>query len=232
MKVHILWMTAVFLSLNFHSGESGYDVMVEICDNGFDDDGDNLIDLNDPDCECMQNQPESLIPNPSFEDQNCCPSGRSQLSCAVDWVQASEPTTDYIHTCGWLGWDNIALPVPFPDGDGVIGFRDGRNIQGVSERNWKEYLGACLILPLKAGIEYTFEFHVGFVDTQVSPAINITFFGTEDCEFLPFVRQVDESELLGNGVSVRYRHIRTPRRTSHTIDVRHNRHCHVGRRIR
>ena len=42
----------------------------EICDNGIDDDGDGLIDLNDPDCECNgfgtpQTIP-SLIPNPSF----------------------------------------------------------------------------------------------------------------------------------------------------------------------
>jgi gliding motility-associated-like protein len=160
--------------------------MVEICDNALDDDGDGLIDLNDSDCSCLQENPESLIPNPSFEEQNCCPAGRSELNCAVGWIQASEPTTDYIHTCGFPGWEGIDPPKPFPDGNGIVGFRDGRTIQGRPELNWKEYLGACLTSPLKAGIEYSFEFDVGLVSFERSPPIFVTFFGSTDCEYLPF----------------------------------------------
>ena len=179
-------MVGLIISLNFLIGEHSTLEMMEICDNALDDDGDGQIDLNDSDCECSEVEPLSLIPNPSFEDQTCCPSGRSELNCAADWIQASDPTTDYIHTCGWLGWNNIPAPMPFPDGDAVVGFRDGRNIQGTPEPNWKEYAGACLLAPLKKGVEYTFEFHVGFVDYSISPAINITFFGTSDCDNLPF----------------------------------------------
>ena len=51
----------------------------EICDNGIDDDQDGLIDLNDDDCACTVIEPVSVIPNPSFEDMNCCPTERSQL---------------------------------------------------------------------------------------------------------------------------------------------------------
>jgi len=40
--------------------------MIEDCRNSLDDDGDGLIDLNDPDCECEILNPESLIPNPSL----------------------------------------------------------------------------------------------------------------------------------------------------------------------
>ncbi|MFT5166836.1 MAG: hypothetical protein ACI8P3_002068 [Saprospiraceae bacterium] len=90
----------------------------EICDNAIDDDNDGLIDLNDPDCEYEIIEPVSLIPNPSFEDMNCCPSNRSQLNCTDSWIQASEPTTDYLHTCGWMGWDDFPPPLPFPDGQG------------------------------------------------------------------------------------------------------------------
>ncbi len=161
-------------------------LMVEICDNAEDDDGDGLVDLNDADCICMVIEPTSLIPNPSFEDMNCCPGTRSQLDCAEVWIQASEPTTDYINTCGWLGWDNFPAPFPFPDGEGIMGFRDGRVIQDTPEKNWKEYAGACLLGPLKAGTPYRFEFHVGFVDQTSSPLINISFFGTSDCMNLPF----------------------------------------------
>lgn len=181
--------------------------MIEICDNATDDDADGLIDLNDDDCSCIIIKPESLIPNPSFEDMNCCPSNRSQLDCADVWIQASEPTTDYIHTCGWFGWDNFPVPEPFPDGEAVMGFRDGRRIGGamasdsesLPEYNWKEYAGACLLGPLRARESYRFEFHVGFVDFQKSPAINISFFGTTDCENLPFGKGNEDLGCPTNG---------------------------------
>jgi len=50
---------------------------IEICDNAFDDDGDGMIDLNDEDCFCQFQMPESLIPNPSFEELDCCPAART-----------------------------------------------------------------------------------------------------------------------------------------------------------
>lgn len=163
------------------------DTMEEICDNAIDDDNDGLIDLNDSDCACILVEPVSLIPNPSFEELNCCPSNRSQLNCADVWIQASEPTTDLIHICNWLGWDEFPPPRPFPDGQGIMGFRDGRvrNNSGL-QANWKEYAGACLLSPLKADSLYRFQFDLGFVSSLRSPPINISFFGTSDCDNLPF----------------------------------------------
>ena len=163
-------------------------IAVEICENARDDDSDGLIDLNDPDCKCDIVDLASLIPNPSFEEMNCCPSSVSQLHCATGWVQASEPTTDFIHTCEWLGWPEFPPPVPFPHGEGIMGFRDGRVLQinGTPEYNWKEYAGACLSQPLLADTPYVFQFYVGFVDRFKSPRINITFFGSTDCANLPF----------------------------------------------
>ena len=161
---------------------------IEVCDNGLDDDNDGLIDLNDSDCDCPIIEPRSLIPNPSFEEQNCCPTDRAALNCATGWIQASAPTTDYIHTCGWPGPNEYEPPMPFPDGDGVMGFRDGRIGRDGDEGNpnWKEYAGACLLNPLEKGVEYRFEFELGFIDYQKSPPINVTFFGTTDCQYLPF----------------------------------------------
>lgn len=162
-------------------------LMEEICDNALDDDEDGLVDLNDPDCECEVIEPVSLIPNPSFEEMNCCPEDRSQLDCATGWVQASEPTTDYLHTCGWMGWEDFPPPQPFPDGEGIMGFRDGRVRNGLDpEPGWKEYAGACLAQPMLAGVTYRFEFEVGFVSFASSPPIYITFFGTDDCDNIPF----------------------------------------------
>lgn len=161
----------------------------ERCANAIDDDQDGLTDLNDPDCDCAGIQPTSLIPNPSFEDLECCPENRGQLDCASVWIQASEPTTDLIHNCGWSGWSNLQPPRPFPDGEGIMGFRDGRpSFMGEAEPrpNWKEYAGACLLAPLVAGTTYRFEFDIGFVGQDNSPDVDITFFGTTDCNNLPF----------------------------------------------
>lgn len=157
----------------------------EICDNAQDDDGDGLIDLNDPDCLCQAPEPSSLIPNPSFEETDCCPSGNGQLFCAKTWIQASEATTDYYNRCGYFTREQFPLPQPIPDGDAYIGFRNGRFGDNPNP-NWKEYTGACLLSPLEAGTSYTFEFYIGFVDFDVSPPMSVVLYGTTDCEYLPF----------------------------------------------
>lgn len=177
----------------------------EICDNAIDDDGDGLIDLNDiEDCECITIEPESLIPNPSFEDTNCCPESQSELNCASGWIQASYPTTDFIHSCGWMGWNNgideFPPPQPFPDGQGIVGFRDGVYLPAGSgpdavdiiRPNWKEYAGACLLSPMLADSAYRIEFDIGFVNSTSSPPIMVTLFGTTDCANLPFGAGEDE----------------------------------------
>ncbi|MBK7870583.1 MAG: gliding motility-associated C-terminal domain-containing protein [Saprospiraceae bacterium] len=157
----------------------------EICDNALDDDGDGLIDINDPDCECDARKPSSLIPNPSFEDHSCCPNAPGVLGCADTWIQASEPTTDYLHPCGWFGWDYMSVPLPIPDGEACVGFRNGKYRTEVDPQ-WKEYVGACLLAPLQAGKSYRIRFHVGYSDALYSPPTNIAFFGTTNCDNLPF----------------------------------------------
>jgi|AntRauTorckE5430_2_1112549.scaffolds.fasta_scaffold04042_1 gliding motility-associated-like protein len=162
---------------------------IENCANGQDDDGDGLTDLNDPDCACVLIEAVSLIPNPSFEELNCCPQNRSELYCADVWIQASEPTTDLIHDCGFPGWNGLLPPRPFPDGEGVLGFRDGRpglQQSNIPEPSWKEYAGACLLSPMLAGETYRFEFDIGFINRSNSPDINISFYGATNCDNLPF----------------------------------------------
>lgn len=170
-----------------------YDVLskvthTEICDNARDDDGDGWIDLNDAECNCPPLSPPSLFPNPSFEEQDCCPGNNSQLSCARGWIQASFPTTDYLHPCGWMGWDEFPLPVPIPDGEGLIGFRNGDvNVNGNGPRpNWKEYAGAILNEPLEIGKYYRIEFYLGFSNVIYSPPIQVAFYGAPSSHNLPF----------------------------------------------
>lgn len=174
----------------FSLGQAGaQNARTEICNNALDDDGDGFIDLNDTaDCKCKVIEPISLIPNPSFEEFNCCPQDRSQLNCAVTWIQASEATTDYIHNCGWIGRPTLPAPLPFPDGDAIVGFRNGTFGNQNNNPNWKEYTGACLLGPLKANTAYRFKFWIGFTHAINSPPMDVVFYGTTDCKNLPFGR--------------------------------------------
>lgn len=170
----------LLLSLNWLQGQ-------EICDNAIDDDGDGLVDLNDDDCICDSLLPSSLIPNPSFEEMSCCPNDNAELYCADNWIQASLPTTDYVHTCeGYLGNTSIPAfaPLPFADGEGGVGFRDG---QAQAGSNYKEYVGACLLESMEVGVSYRLDFFVGFRDNVTgSTSFNIALFASSNCANLPF----------------------------------------------
>ncbi|PHR45410.1 MAG: hypothetical protein COA32_13275 [Fluviicola sp.] len=160
----------------------------EICDNGIDDTGNGLIDLNDPDCDCDgfgQSQAiPSLIPNPSFEDNSCCPSSYSQLSCADTWIQATTATSDYFN-CGYSfgASDNAGLTPP--DGDAYVGaiYSDG----------WMEYVGACLLQPMNAGETYTLSFNIASVPMDNFGGtcnmnysdVDVTIYGSDNCGALP-----------------------------------------------
>ena len=178
----IIHLTAfLFFSLSFQLQAQ------EVCDNAIDDDGDGLTDLNDDDCICNSLVPSSLIPNPSFEEMTCCPLENERLDCADGWIQASAPTTDFVHTCGgYLGNTSIPAfaPLPFADGEGGVGFRDG---QGQVGSNYKEYVGACLTEPMETGASYRLDFFVGFQDNiPGSKDFNIALFATTQCSRLPF----------------------------------------------
>ena len=159
---------------------------VEHCSNALDDDQDGLTDLQDPDCACEGPLIPSPIPNPSFEDHSCCPDAQAQLNCADFWIDASEPTPDYFHMCGWQDFPSYQVPLPLPDGEGFIGFRNGQFEGAVLEPGWKEYVGACLNYPLLPGQLYQFSMYVGFGDDRHSPPLEFTFWGAESCDDLPF----------------------------------------------
>ena len=178
-------LLAIMMSLTIYHHISPFkQVSPEICDNSEDDDNDGLIDMNDEDCVCKPLEQLSLIPNPSFENQDCCPDGHSKLSCASDWVQASEGTPDYFHSCNYDG-SFFSLPQPIPNGEGFAGIIDG-SFTGKLIPELKEYLGSCLLEPLKIDTFYRLDFYTGFMDSKTSPDIIITLFGTTNCTNLPF----------------------------------------------
>lgn len=165
----------------------------EICNNGIDDNGNGLIDLNDSaGCFCTPPVP-SLIPNPSFEAMNCCPNTFSQMSCAQNWVQASNATADYMNTCGMVFPAATAAGlVPFPDGNGIAGL--------ISSIGYQEYIGACLITPMLKDTAYSLQMSIASTPITNFAAVcnggvinyvptDIVIYGSTSCSNLPFSGQ-------------------------------------------
>jgi len=182
-----LFRLLILLALTqfLNTGSHGISFAPEICDNAIDDDLDGLIDLHDPDCNCSTLDPESLIPNHSFEEQECCPMSHSMVDCLQGWIRASQTTPDYFHSCGWTGAGAIDIPQPLPDGEGFIGIIDG-SFSSDPNPNWKEYVGICLADTLQVDTLYRLQLSVGFLNKRTSPSTDIVIFGTTDCANLPF----------------------------------------------
>ncbi len=135
-------------------------VSQEICDNGADDDGNGLIDLQDPYCDCegitIIQDVTHYLPNPSFENFSCCPGYWAQINCATGWENLNQGSPDFHHGCDFIGVPiQDAGLTPFPDGDGVGGI--------IFSSAWKEYLTTCLSQPLQAGKTYTLRMEVASV---------------------------------------------------------------------
>ncbi|MCF8239394.1 MAG: gliding motility-associated C-terminal domain-containing protein [Saprospiraceae bacterium] len=166
---------------------SGIILGQENCTNGIDDDGDGLVDLNDPDCECMGihfSEPvNDVINNPDFEYMFCCPDNFTQMNCVSDWEQATFATTDYLHTCNYIGPIGLAGLVPFPSGQGCIG--------SYLYTGWNEFFGQCVLNPLDPSKNYSLSFYIACVSSGASPCVidepdfgplNITLYGGTDCD--------------------------------------------------
>ncbi|MEL7530617.1 MAG: gliding motility-associated C-terminal domain-containing protein [Bacteroidota bacterium] len=155
----------------------------EICNNGQDDDGDSLVDLNDPDCDCNGVIPlaPSMIPNPSFEDTLCCPSGYDQLACTQGWQSGTNTSSDLFHTCDFFSPTQVGPPTPLPDGDAFVGF--------INNGTYQEFIGRCLPNELNAGTNYRLKAAVGFgvnlgtAYSGVSP-FSFSLYGAPGC--VPF----------------------------------------------
>ena len=158
----------------------------EICNNAMDDDGDGLVDINDPDCLCNQSDVSSLIINPSFEQYEICPTNFGMMEVCSGWDQITAASLDYLNTCGYVPSSaETAGLVPFPNGSGCV--------SGYIHTIYKEYIGNCLNSPLHAGTTYQITFNIASIPVAsgtLSPCllsdykydpIDITIYGSPNC---------------------------------------------------
>lgn len=146
-------------------------MMLEICDNGIDDDMDGLIDLNDiDDCTCQIETQDvvNIVPNPSFEDYSRCPNSPADIESLDSWVMATETDIPYkyLNKC----------ESSYPDitfGNGAISIYPTRNFM-------PSHIATCLNRPILKDSNYKLELYVKFDFNNAALFINI--YGLPSCE--------------------------------------------------
>lgn len=130
----------------------------EICDNGIDDDGNGLIDLNDTlACPCTVIPPATnLIANGSFEDNTCCPEGPAHyFDCSTGWMNYMVSSSVEYFNCDFMP---PAIPQPLPDGNAAVGF--GAFTDWAGNNSHYEFLMTCLTAPMQTGETHELRFNI------------------------------------------------------------------------
>lgn len=178
----------------------------EICNNGKDDDGDGLIDLQDPDCQCHFNVSGNLMQNGSFELFKNCPTNYSypnDYDIANFWQYANYTSinvAEYYHNFSCpndSGQVMLYLPpaLPLPDGKGFMSIRQYvYQKPDMTEKDIaKVYISQCLQQPLTPEVPYTLSFSAARFksndDLQFkfkTEPFTVALFGNPDCNAVPF----------------------------------------------
>lgn len=111
---------------------------------------------------------QNLVPNPSFEEYDTCPTGISsagdyQINHCLGWIAPSLATSDYFNEC------SVIANVP----NAVFGYQyayEGYGMLGIlmsldsGEVSYVEYIQAKLIQPLESDKTYEFSFRVNLAN--------------------------------------------------------------------
>lgn len=191
----------------------------ENCTNGKDDDGDGLIDLKDPDCQCHLTVTANLFQNGSFESFDHCPSYfyDNDFNIISHWqfgtfINGNEAIYYHNRSCAAdssLVMTYIPPSLPLPEGKAFVSIRQAVNRRpGYQETDIaKTYISQCLQQPLKAGEPYVFSFSAGRFQSNDDPSFkfrnepfSVAIFGQADCNAVPFGKRTVNS----NGCPLHY----------------------------
>jgi len=118
----------------------------------------------------------NLVPNPSFENIQSCPTAFSELDLALPWSQAGTGTPDLFSTC--TSANEIGIPMnelgnQYP--------HTGNNYSGIFSfaQEYREYIEAPLTNSLIAGQKYFVSYFVSLADTIANTSSSIgAYFST------------------------------------------------------
>ncbi len=158
--------------------------MMEICDNGLDDDQDGRIDAFDPDCQCEGRLSPNLVPNGQFNQTTGCCADLGQVNCLADWIVLG-PSPDYISdNCSDnnLRPDVRFLANAFNQGAANDGYIFSV-VQMVDGRQFTESMGVCLDSPMEAGKTYQVSFDLANLRND-APDLLFSLVGIDLCDRL------------------------------------------------
>lgn len=189
----------------------------EICNNSIDDDGNGLIDLHDPACQCQFKVTGNLLLNGSFESYKHCPVyAYDKDSDLIDYWEYGTRTnineTNYYHNFACSHDSELVMQYmppafPLPDGNAFVSIMNTTYTDtSIPEKGFtKSYVGQCLQTPLKAGENYALSFYAGRFRSWDNPTgkifpFTVAVFGNANCKAVPF----GKSGVLGNGCPTNY----------------------------
>ena len=215
MKTPYKYLHAFILLLYF-SMHDYTSIAQENCNNGKDDDGNGLIDLFDPACQCPVNTTDNLLLNASFESYNHCPvyyTYDQDYKIADYWQFGSNTNqAEYYHNLNCtLDSAHVLLTMPpalpMPQGTGFISIYNATFANSTPENQIpKTYVGQCLQNPLQKGGDYTLIFYAGRFRSwdnltgKIFP-FTVAVFGNADCDAVPFGPRNE----FGNGCPANYK---------------------------
>ena len=118
---------------------------------------------------------QNLVPNPSFEEFNACPSTLGEIYKATGW-NSVKLSPDYFNSCAPnSSFNSASVPHNFwgyqtpASGNGYAGFA-----AMYGNGNIREYLGASLLVPLEIGVKYFVSFKVclAYRENSLACAVN------------------------------------------------------------
>lgn len=155
---------------------------------------------------------QNLIPNPSFEIFNTCPTnptyiGDNQISLAIGWTHPTLGTSDLFSSCADNSniWTSVNVPNAYTgyqnayDGNSYAGFY----AYGFSEDDYgTEYLQAKLTTNLMAGKAYKLSFHISlgnnseFCIKEIGAYFSVNQISRNDFKNFNYLPQVKSNSFL------------------------------------
>ena len=142
---------------------------------------------------------QNLVPNPSFEIYDTCPTHWTLTKFAIPWFQPTYATSDYFNACDTFGAiPMVGVPLNW------FGSQDARTGVGycgiwayLSTINYSEYIEVKLSDSLRANKRYTIKFYVSLADNSHWAIDGIGAYFSKDSiinsgfsNSLPFIPQV------------------------------------------
>lgn len=107
---------------------------------------------------------QNLVPNPSFEDYDTCPTSSDQINYASGWYGFS---SECFNSCGPSGSFSFGVPSNFlGHQDASTGNAYGGLYTHAGAKNYREHIGRKLHTPLIAGTRYFISFKVSLADNS------------------------------------------------------------------